>query len=134
MNLLQLHDELTKRARALIEKKNHDYSSAKDPLSGITACEIIGVPPYKGVLVRMLDKVSRLSNVLDKNQNKVYNETVEDTVLDIINYAVLLLATQKPITKQEAQETSNSLSMWLDCRGTSNTSLYSPLPPREFHD
>lgn len=52
---------------------------------GITTTE-------KGMLVRMLDKMSRLSSFCDSGEFKVQDEKLEDTILDIINYSILLHA------------------------------------------
>jgi hypothetical protein len=45
-----------------------------------------------GMLVRMTDKMSRLSSFLESGKFEVADESLEDTTLDIINYAVLLYA------------------------------------------
>ena len=41
-------------------------------------------------MLRVVDKVSRISTFLKKGELKVSNETVEDSILDVINYMILL--------------------------------------------
>jgi hypothetical protein len=83
------YEYLVKMAQ-LHAKKNHDYSQDQDPLSNLKACEAIGIPAYKGVLVRLQDKWSRLIE-LSKKEAKVLEESVEDTLLDMAIYAILAI-------------------------------------------
>jgi len=76
-------------ARLLMEKKNHDYSKL-GAFDNLKLCEAAGVcSPTTGVLVRMCDKIGRLASVLEKG-TAVKDESVRDTVIDLINYAVIL--------------------------------------------
>ncbi len=46
-----------------------------------------------GILVRMSDKMARLKSALhDHKEMAVSEETVEDTILDLATYAILLLS------------------------------------------
>ena len=72
--------------------KNHDYAMANDgdPFKNFRLCEQLGICSVeKGILVRMCDKISRISNLLEK-EGKVKDEKLEDTLLDMANYAVIL--------------------------------------------
>lgn len=90
--LLDLHRRLTADAAALLERKAHDYaSSTEDALATMKSCGLFGIPPTTGALLRMLDKLGRLS-ALGAKDPKVVGESVRDTVLDLINYAVLWYA------------------------------------------
>ena len=56
-----------------------------------TRVEKLGITDTKrGFMVRMTDKISRLITFLDTGEYKVADEKIEDTVLDLINYSVLL--------------------------------------------
>lgn len=94
--LLKIHQELCDSARALSSRKNHDYSGGKDtthPFLNFTRCESMGICKTEaGILVRMTDKLSRLSTFITTGEFKVKDEAVLDTVLDLINYSVLLYA------------------------------------------
>ena len=60
-------------------KKSHDYGAAGD------AIEMAGVP---GVVVRMLDKQLRLMSLTKPGHNQaVKDESIRDTLMDMINYA-----------------------------------------------
>lgn len=89
--LFNLHTIITERAYKLMEKKNHDYADGDNPFKNFEASEVIGVHPLQGVLMRMQDKMSRLATAVHSDL-LVESESVEDSVVDIINYAVIYLA------------------------------------------
>lgn len=61
--------------------KNHDYGD-----------DNIGVLGSKGVYVRMWDKMSRLKRLMWEERNaKVKDETIQDTLEDLANYAIIAL-------------------------------------------
>ena len=92
--LLDLHEELTNEARDLMTRKNHDYtdgSEGGDPFKNFNLAEHAGLCDAEtGITVRLLDKVSRIITYIDGNELKVEDEGFHDTILDLINYAVLL--------------------------------------------
>lgn len=94
--LLTMHKELCDEARGLSERKNHDYSGGKDdthPFLNFTRCEAMGICKTEaGILVRLTDKMSRLSTFITTGEFKVKDEALRDTILDIINYSVILYA------------------------------------------
>lgn len=93
--LLDIHKQLCNNALFLMEKKNHDYSgkSGVEPFANFTRVESMGITTTeKAMMVRMLDKISRLSSFCESGEFKVSDEKLEDTILDVINYSVLLYA------------------------------------------
>lgn len=69
-------------------KKNHDYSK-NGPFDNFKVCEAFQITSAQnGILVRLGDKISRLVSISEKG-SQVKDESVEDTILDVINYAVL---------------------------------------------
>jgi hypothetical protein len=73
-------------------RKNHDYAghTEKDPFANFRLCESAGLcSTAAGILVRLSDKLSRLATFVAKGKLTVSDESVEDTILDVINYAVL---------------------------------------------
>ena len=93
--LLQHHDKLTATAKEIMKKKNHDYAGQKGdhPFANFERTETMGVcTTEQGFLVRVVDKVSRLSTFVSAGELKVDNESYEDAVLDIINYMILFSA------------------------------------------
>lgn len=90
--LLKNHQELCRKAYELMQRKNHDYAGrgGESPFANFTRCESMGIcTTEQGFLVRMTDKMSRLSSFIEAGTLQVKDESVEDTILDIINYAVL---------------------------------------------
>ena len=75
----------------LIKIKNHDYAGDEDPFKNFRFAEMVGVSVPRAILVRMSDKLARISNLIDK-EAAVKDETVSDTLLDLINYTAILKA------------------------------------------
>ena len=77
---------LTAKMLEITTKKNNDYGGASDPFKNFRAFEELGI------LVRMSDKFARLRTALvEKRELQVSDESVEDTALDLANYALLLI-------------------------------------------
>lgn len=78
----------------IAKKKNADYcgeNADSDPFKNFRIVETLGIAKAeKGILVRMLDKISRISTLIDKQANQVTDEAIEDTLLDLANYALIL--------------------------------------------
>ena len=106
-DLLKLHNDLTEEARGLMARKNHDYSggeSRESPFLNFSRVESMGITTTeKGFLVRMTDKMSRLSTFCKEGRFQVDDESLRDTILDMINYSILLYAyvSSKPLTEIE---------------------------------
>lgn len=70
--------------------KNSDYATGDDPFKNFRLCESLGITSVeKGMLVRISDKLSRISNLLDK-KGEVKDETINDTLSDLANYAMIM--------------------------------------------
>lgn len=94
-DLIQHHEELCHQALELMKKKNHDYAgnSGKTPFANFERCEAMGICTTEaGFLVRMTDKLSRLSTFADAGKLQVDNEGYNDAIVDIINYCILFSA------------------------------------------
>ena len=89
-NLMVAHEAMCAKARVLMDKKNQDYAGDEDIFANFRRTEDMGITSTeKGFLVRMTDKFSRLASFTENNELAVKDESVEDTLIDIINYAVL---------------------------------------------
>lgn len=87
----QAVQEVFKRASLLLQKKNSDYSGQADPFKNFNLCEAMGlVSVERGLLVRMLDKIGRISTLIKNNSPQV-QESIEDTLIDLINYSAILI-------------------------------------------
>lgn len=94
-DLVRIHGKLVAEAHHLMVRKNKDYAGkgGEEPFANFTRVEAMGIcSTTKGFLVRLTDKLSRLSSFADSGTFAVTDESLRDTVLDIINYAVLLYA------------------------------------------
>lgn len=92
---LKLHEALCKEALELSTRKNHDYAGkgGEQPFANFERCAAMGIcTTGQGFLVRLTDKLSRLASFEQAGEFKVKDESVKDTVLDIVNYAVLYYA------------------------------------------
>jgi len=90
--LLKHHQELCREALELMKRKNHDYAgdSGKTPFANFERTEAMGIcSTEQGFLVRLVDKVSRLSTFAESGKLVVENEGYHDAIVDIINYCVL---------------------------------------------
>lgn len=76
---------------AISRKKNADYADVGDPFKNFRACEALGVTLEKGIIVRMSDKLVRAANLLERPA-QVLDESLEDTLRDLINYSAILIA------------------------------------------
>ena len=95
-DLLALHESLSTEARELMVKKNTDYGANADPYRNFRTFGELGI------LVRLSDKISRLQSFLENGGFAVKEEGLHDTVLDIINYAVLFEGFVKDAAEKKA--------------------------------
>jgi len=75
----------------IIKIKNSDYANSDNPFKNFESAQIAGINIDRAILVRVLDKISRISNLLNKEAS-VKDESLEDTILDCINYLAILKA------------------------------------------
>lgn len=74
----------------ILGKKNHDYAESADPfLNFRTAAETAGIAPKQVVLALLGMKLSRIHQLIGEGKTAL-NESTEDSLVDIINYALLL--------------------------------------------
>ena len=88
------YDAIIKKAKSLCDNKNIDYAQQKEPFSNfemVKSLKICDTPT--GILVRISDKIARIANLLKrKGEKAVKDEKLEDTMLDLINYSIILLS------------------------------------------
>ena len=90
---LAYHEYCTKKLVEITKKKNHDYSGFSDdnPFANFEIVEKTGVASVEqGFLTRMLDKFSRINSFVKQGVLSVEDEKIEDTLLDLANYSLLL--------------------------------------------
>jgi len=79
--------ELIEEMCELHARKNADYAKDSDPLSNFQRAASLGVEPWRGVLVRMSDKWSRIEE-LSKGKTP-QNESLRDSLIDLAVYALI---------------------------------------------
>jgi len=106
--LLDFHIEVCEDARALMNLKNRDYAGGggEEPFANFTRCEAMGICETEaGFLVRVIDKVSRMSSFLRSGKMHVEDESFYDAIIDVVNYMVLLGA----YVKDKDEDSTESL-------------------------
>ena len=82
MNKVERHMDICKDLNKIYEQKNHDYGDA-----AYQGYKKYGPAYY---LVQLHNKLSRLESLTNKTQ-QVKDESIDDTLLDMANYAVIYL-------------------------------------------
>ncbi len=73
----------------LHDRKQADYGTDSDPFANVRASEQFGIPAWLGSVLRANDKMSRLKAFAQNGT--LANEGVEDSLIDLANYAVIAL-------------------------------------------
>ena len=68
---------IQKEGHDLFKKKNSDYGNS---------FEVFG---FIGIIIRTIDKLNRLEQLLSNRDKKVLDENIEDTLIDLHNYIIL---------------------------------------------
>lgn len=84
--------------------KNADYTGTSgDPFANFSRVEAIGIcSTEQGFLTRMFDKFSRITSFVQKGVLSVKDESVEDTLIDLANYCILMAGYIKSKRQQDA--------------------------------
>ncbi len=77
------------KAIGIMRAKSSDYAQPDDPFANFKGSEFLGIDLKRGILVRIMDKLSRINNLIDKEA--IVEESVEDTCLDLMNYVNIVL-------------------------------------------
>jgi len=84
--------KLIKELKEIHSSKNHDYSGEGDPFKNFKLSEeSMGIPAWKGCLIRISDKFSRLCNFAKKEKYEVKDENIEDTLKDLAVYSLICI-------------------------------------------
>jgi hypothetical protein len=77
----------------VMQAKNEDYAKDADPYSNFRfAAQAAGISMEQGMLYLLGIKLARLENLISAPPESVNNEPLDDTLLDLINYAAILKA------------------------------------------
>lgn len=94
LEFLTYHKNCCEYLVDLTQKKNKDYSGNNDnPFLNYESTEKLDVTSTEqGFLVRMLDKYNRVNSFIKQGVFEVEDEKIEDTLLDLANYSIMLSA------------------------------------------
>jgi hypothetical protein len=99
----KFYELLTEMAK-LHSNKNHDYTDGVDPFLNFRLSETLGIPAWKGVLVRLTDKFSRITNFAKRETLKVSSESFRDTLLDNAVYSLIALILFEEAQSKDKQD------------------------------
>lgn len=97
----RFHAELA-RLGALHDKKQEDYGTEDDPFANVRSSIRFGVEPWRGALVRMGDKVTRLEQYA--HRGTLSNESFEDSLDDLAVYAIICKILHREVTNGESAQ------------------------------
>ena len=113
-------------AAKLFEKKNKDYGDSFADFGPV------------GVIIRMGDKINRLSSVTNNGVNLVKTESIRDTLIDLHNYSAMAIMLMDENIQEKVEprkciprndsyghELSLQDNLKADCFSTQNTGEYS---------
>lgn len=88
-----LYYQFLEKAAGIHHRKNQDYAGNGDPLQNLRESEQFGIPAWKACLIRISDKYSRIRTLTLKGEQnaQVVDESLDDTLFDLANYALLTL-------------------------------------------
>jgi hypothetical protein len=87
MDKVEIHRDLCTEMHALYERKNADYGDSFSQLRK-------RYPNF--VCMRLFDKLNRLDTIIQPGYEcKVSDEKIEDTLMDIANYAIMELTERR---------------------------------------
>ena len=84
--------DLCDALKEMHRRKSRDYGcpSGEDPLANIrNGAKFVGIPSWKGAMVRLSDKVTRLAAY--NATGRLENESLEDNLFDLASYSLLAL-------------------------------------------
>jgi hypothetical protein len=96
---LKFHKDSCDLMHTITTAKNHDYAGFnEDPFANFKIVERCGISSTEqGFLTRMMDKISRVNSFVKQGVLNVKDEKIEDTLLDLANYSILMAAYIKSI-------------------------------------
>ena len=88
---LEVQKEVMDHALSILGAKRKDYSGDVAPFANFRMSEFVGIEPWRGCMVRLMDKLSRIRHIMEhQGEMNVKDETLKDTFADVINYTGIL--------------------------------------------
>ena len=83
--------ELLNTIKNLHDAKQHDYGAKEDIFANFRLSALTGISPWKGSVVRMGDKYSRICSFIKNGDFKFKEENIKDTLLDMAIYSLITI-------------------------------------------
>ena len=77
--------------KLLHDSKNHDYATADNPYKNLEGVTRIGIEPWRGIVIRLMDKFERIEGFCRTRELAVKDESIEDTFKDLAIYSTLAM-------------------------------------------
>ena len=100
-------DDALDELKMLHDAKNHDYATAENPYKNLEGVSRIGIEPWRGIVIRLMDKFERVEQYCTNGELAIKSEGLEDTFKDIAVYstlAMILFRKQQDDATQELTE------------------------------
>lgn len=89
---VQIHNAIFQKALDIVGPKRSDYSGGVDPFANFRQSVHVGIEPWRGAMVRWLDKIQRMRQLAEKGgEGAVKDESLIDTAADALNYCAITL-------------------------------------------
>lgn len=126
-------EQVTKEMLEISKKKNSDYTGVhSSPFSNFERVEQLGIcTTEQGFLTRMTDKLCRIASFCAKGELLVKDESVTDTLQDLANYCILMMAYLKNKAGDTDPANASQMPLPIDitlCTTGGDTTI-STLPP-----
>lgn len=117
MDKVELHKDIVTNMNEMYKSKNEDYGDSFDK-----SLDKFGL---LSSLIRLTDKMNRFEQLID-NDSKVNDESIEDTLLDMANYAIMTVM-WKRLEEEKEKEKMCKDGVMIDNININNDLLY-PTP------
>ena len=77
--------------KMLHDAKNHDYATAENPYKNLEGVSRIGIEPWRGIVIRLMDKFERVEQFCRSGEFAIKSESLEDSFKDIAIYSTLAM-------------------------------------------
>ena len=84
-------DDALDELKMLHDAKNHDYATADNPYKNLEGVARIGIEPWRGIVIRLMDKFERVEQYCTNGELAIKSEGMEDTFKDIAVYSTLAM-------------------------------------------
>lgn len=90
MNKVDIHKQITEELNDTYKRKNNDYGDSFAQVRQRVD---------NAILVRLWDKLLRLETLMKGTEQQVNDESIEDTLADLANYAIMELVERRAANK-----------------------------------